>query len=80
MANKIFRVGKTRRDRSRGAAKNNKNNKQARGDWNNTQTMIRSNSRVGMGAFPYASCNGKRNKQFSRKKKAKLVGSVAKHI
>ncbi|HXP49329.1 MAG TPA: hypothetical protein VN922_05215 [Bacteroidia bacterium] len=45
------RIGKTLKDRTKGAKQRNWENKQARADWQNNG-----------GAFPYAHCNGKRNK------------------
>ena len=58
----VFRSGKTRRDRSSGVLKRSEENKLARAAWNNETTQIRNNSARGRGAFPYYTCNGKRNR------------------
>lgn len=61
----IFRKGKTQRDRSRGVLARNIDNKLARANWNNLTTMVRSNDWRGAGAFPYNTCNGKRNRRVA---------------
>lgn len=64
MANKIYRPGKTKRDHKSGAHARGIQNKILRGDWNNEKTMVRHNGASPMiGAFPYRTCNGKRNRQ-----------------
>lgn len=65
----IFRKGKTQKDRSRGVLARSSANKQARADWNNEKTGTRNNSSSGGGAFPYHTCNGKRNRQEIKKEK-----------
>lgn len=58
-----FRKGKTKRDRENHAHSTNSANKSARGDWNNEQTGVRhNNGGSGRGAFPYGTCNGKKNR------------------
>ena len=59
---KIFHSGKTARDKRSGAHARRLLNQLERAGWNNTQTMIRHNGYRGTGAFPYKTCNGKRNR------------------
>lgn len=63
MPNKIYRPGKTKRDHRSGAHARCIQNKLTRMEWNNTKTMIRHNGSTGIGAFPYKTCNGKRNRR-----------------
>lgn len=58
MASKRVRTGKTRRDRENGAANKNAQNRDSRASWQNNRRADGSNST----SFPYASCNGKRNR------------------
>lgn len=58
-----YRKGKTKRDRENHAHSTNAANKDARATWNNEQTGVRSNAGgSARGAFPYGTCNGKRNR------------------
>ncbi len=55
------RHGKTRKDRANGAKAKNEQNKQSRAMWQGDSKRSGAN-------FPYASCNGKRNRyQFTGK-------------
>lgn len=55
---KRVRTGKTRRDRENGAANKNAQNRDSRASWQNNRRADGSNSTT----FPYASCNGTRNR------------------
>lgn len=55
---KRIRTGKTRRDRENGAANKNAQNRDSRASWQNSRRADGSNSTT----FPYASCNGTRNR------------------
>jgi hypothetical protein len=58
---KIFRRGKTNRDRNRGCISQNTSNKQVRADWQKETGRSK-------GPFPWHTCNGKRNRrQFTGK-------------
>jgi hypothetical protein len=55
---KRIRTGKTRSDRENGAAHKNAQNRDSRASWQNNRRADGSNSTT----FPWASCNGKRNR------------------
>jgi hypothetical protein len=55
---KRVRTGKTRRDRENGAANKNAQNRDSRASWQNGRDTSGGNKT----SFPYASCNGKRNR------------------
>ncbi len=55
---KRIRKGKTRRDRENGAANKNAQNRDSRASWQNNRRADGSNSTT----FPWASCNGTRNR------------------
>jgi hypothetical protein len=57
------RIGKTQKDRAKGAQSRTYANRQARADWQNNG-----------GDFPYAHCNGKRNRTvFTGKGNVRIV-------
>jgi len=49
---RMARIGKTKKDRARGAAHKNEQNRQARAAWQNDSKST----------FPTSSCNGKKNR------------------
>lgn len=55
-------LSKTQKDRSSGSHARCIRNKLTRAAWNNEKTMLRHNGATGVGAFPYHTCNGKRNR------------------
>lgn len=61
MANKIYRPGKTRKDRSSGAHERIIKNRLKRADWSRDPARNNGPERF-KGGFPYSTCNGKRNK------------------
>ena len=66
---KRIRKGKTRRDRENGAANKNAQNRDSRASWQNNRRADGSNSTT----FPWASCNGTRNRFQVTGKKGETV-------
>lgn len=65
------RWGKTQKDRAGGAARRNADNKEARVSWQHDNKASISN-------FPYASCNGKRNRTLVTGRQGKPVFTMYK--
>ena len=65
---KIFRTGKTKRDRSSGAHSRCIQNKIERASWQN-------DAKSTLHTFPWHTCNGKRNKVYNQsiKKSGKVI-------
>lgn len=60
------RLGKTKRDRERGVLQQNESNKAIRREWERS----RSSNKHAV-PFPYHTCNGKKNRFFDNKGKAR---------